>query len=302
MFSTLADEDLNTLEALFTTITLDDNQVLCKEGSRVDHVYVVKRGFLRIFKAFLPEDGQRPRPPSSARGSSRASPRHNIVKNGAESAKDCVRLMHFDLGETGPKDILGENGVFQPIERTPPAPVTSAAAPTLPTVRSNQTPKDEDSEQLLHEGRVGAGVNPDGDARGDTDAVLPSDANANAASPVPKPDEEASATTVRQSKGVFLASATASGGKAEVYVAKAYDLKRIQTESFRYSWKTAQRLHQARAQAWSAGALVQKLRREQEWGALKRETVLEALAINNGLRTGSTGSSRGLRGNYKIGL
>lgn len=282
VFSTLIDEDLNTLETLFTTITLDDNQVLCKEGSRVDHVYVVKRGFLRVFKAFLPEDGQRPRPPSrgtlkvssratsrgSLRATLRATPRPKIVKNDTEPANGGTRLMHFDLGEIGPKDILGENGVLQQVEGMPSMPLTSSLASTLPAMPINREPKDRDPERDPGENLADA-------AAGDAQEV---GGNANA---VAADGAASSAISARQSKATYLVSATASGGKAEVYVAKAHELKKAQTESFRYSWKTAQRLHQARAQAWSAAALAQQLRRQQEWGVLRRETVLEALAMKN---------------------
>lgn len=283
MFSTLTDEDLNTLETLFTTITLDDNQLLCKEGSRVDHVYVVKRGFLRVLKAFLPEDGKCPRPPSRAsskaspratsRGSStRASSRPNIVNNGTELAEGGLRLMYFDLGEIGPKAILGENGVLQQLERMPSTLVTSSPASNLPMMSSNQEPEDEYPEKQPNDTSLDTN-DPTGDTRGGGDALLPSDTNANAAA---NDGTTSSAMSVRPKKEAYLVSATASRGKAEVYVAKAHELKIIQTESFRYSWKTAERLHQARAQAWNASALAQQLRRQQEWESLKR-TVLSKL-------------------------
>lgn len=77
----------------------------------------------------------------------------------------------------------------------------------------------------------------------------------------------------RPRKPAFIVSATACGGRAEVYVANAYALKRLQTDEFLLCWKTAERLHQARAQAWSAGALAQQLRRQMEWDACKRQIM-----------------------------
>lgn len=194
--------------------------------------------------------------------------------------------MHFDLGEIGPRDILGENGMLQQVERVSSTPVTSAPASIVPTMPlSSREPEDEDAKQHLDEPRASFAADScssaDDDAQADRDARLPSGADAKA--PATTAGAAASsAISVHQRKSAYLVSAAASGGKAEVYVAKAHELKRVvQTEGVRYSWKTAQRLHQAREQAWSAGALAQQLRREKEWAALRREAVLEALEIKH---------------------
>lgn len=277
VFSTLTDEDLNTLETLFTTISLDDNQVLCKEGCRADHVYVVKVGFLRVLKAFLPEDGRFcPRPPASRDGFSAASPRaasrvcseaknagHTIANNSAAPAEGGVRLRHFDLGEIGPKDILGENGVLQQTDTPSFAPVTPASTSKLPELAENQ-----EVEKLQLSGTSTKGNFPGGGEASAGGAVPPSDAEPAAAA-----GGGIASSAVRQRKAAYIVSAMASGGRVEVYVAKAYDLRRIQTESFRYCWKTAERLHEARVQAWSAGALALQLRRQIEWEAIKRDIV-----------------------------
>ncbi|CAM9831930.1 unnamed protein product [Ectocarpus sp. 13 AM-2016] len=268
VFSTLDDDDLNTVEMLFTAVTLRDNQVICKEGSRVDHVYVVKRGFLRILKAFLPEEDAdcRSGPP----------PHASTVAAGAASARRSssadveTRLEHFDLGEIGPKDMLGENGMLKHLDTSSVLSTTPAPAATesvaLPAIASSQEdaqhlsqPTDTPGDTTDH----GASI-PDGDAG---DASPPS---ADAAT-----DRAGSSrvATMGPRKPAFIISAAASGGTAEVYVANVYDLKKLQTDSFRYCWKTAQRLHQARAQAWGVGALAQQLRRQNEWEARKREVL-----------------------------
>ncbi|CAN0082301.1 unnamed protein product [Scytosiphon promiscuus] len=262
VFSTLSDDALNTLEALFTTATLDNNQVLCKEGSRVDHVYVVKRGFLRLLKAFIPDDDEcrRSRPSSRAMEGKMSTAIHRKAAPGERR----TRLKHFDLGEIGPKDLLGENGVLQQVDRSPPIQASSAAAPRLPAICI--THEEHDQESPPQEGDVDDdGDGSDRENGGDRDASLTTDAAEGA---IPS-----SATGFRPRKPAFIVSATASGGGAEVYVANAYALKRLQTDDFLLCWKTAERLHQARAQAWSAGALAQQLRRQMEWEAYKREIL-----------------------------
>lgn len=268
VFSTLDDDDLNTVETLFTTATLRDNQVICKEGSRVDHVYVVKRGFLRVLKAFLPEedDDRCSGPP----------PHASTAATGANSARRSSStdpenwLKHFDLGEIGPKEMLGENGVLKHLDTSSvfsaaPAPA-AAEAVTLPAITSNQEDAQPLSRPIETPGDTtdhGASP-PDGD---DGDASPPStDAAADRAG-----SPRVAAMVPR--KPAYIVSAAASGGTAEVYVASVYDLKKLQTDSFRYCWKTAQRLHQARAQAWGVGALAQQLRRQNEWEARKREII-----------------------------
>ncbi len=276
VFSTLTDEDLNTLETLFTTITLDDNQVLCKEGYRADHVYVVKVGFLRVLKAFLPENGRfRRRPPASRDSFSAASPRatsrvcseaknagHIIADNSAAPAEGGVRLRHFDLGEIGPKDMLGENGILQQTDTPSFAPVTPDSTSNLPALAGIQ------EAEKLQLTEASTENSPGGDKGSTKDPVPPYDADPAAAA-----GGGIASSAVRQRKAAYIVSAMASGGRVEVYVAKAHELKRIQTESFRYCWKTAERLHQARAQAWSAGALALQLRRQIEWEAIKRGIV-----------------------------
>lgn len=312
VFSTLADNDLNTLEALFTTTTLDDNQVLFEEGSRADHVYVVRRGFLRVFKAFLPTGDLMLRPTRPSRATTTTtstsrsvlSSRPNttlLVSNSddvATESKDSscggIRVRYFDLGEIGPKGILGENGVLRPeassssssssttttmAAATAPALVTTAAPALLlplPEISiSNQEarggPPKQSKETPTTDGR-----RPDGDGGrgggGGQNAPVPS----NAATP-----DGSSTTGVNSSfapqKTVYIVSVAASGGRAEVYVAKTHGLKRLQTDGFRYCWKTAQRLHQARAQAWSATALSQQLQRQTKWEAIKRDVVSQEL-------------------------
>lgn len=286
VFSTLADAELNKLEALFTTIKLDDNQLLCEEGSRADHVYVVKRGFLRVFKAFLPIDGQVcPRRPSGATTTSRSAPsRPNtalLVNNDDDTQSresGGIRLRHFDLGEIGPKDILGENGVLRPEMSSSPSPATTtgAAAPALATATPALPllPEISSSNQEAGAGLPQSketptdGRRPDGDIGGGQDASLP----VNAATP----EGSSQGVALAPQKTVYIVSAAASGGRAEVYVAKTHRLKRLQTDGFRYCWKTAQRLHQARTQAWSAAALAQQLQRQMKWEAIKRDVVSQA--------------------------
>ncbi|CAM9912064.1 unnamed protein product [Ectocarpus fasciculatus] len=268
VFSTLDDDDLNTVETLFTTATLHDNQVLCKEGSRVDHVYVVKRGFLRVLKAFLPQEDDDccSGPPSHA----------STVTAGATSARRSssadveTRLKHFDLGEVGPKDMLGENGVLQHLDTssafsTTPAPAATETV-TLPAIVSNQ----EDAQRLSRPTETPGDTTDHGASTPDGDAGDPRPPSADAAA-----DRAGSSrvSAMGPRKPAFIASAAASGGTAEVYVANVYDLKKLQTDSFRYCWKTARRLHQARAQAWGVGALAQQLRGQNEWEARKREVL-----------------------------
>lgn len=267
VFSTLADDELNTLEPLFTTITLDDNQVLCKEGSRADHVYVVRRGFLRVYKAFLPMDRPCPRRPS--RATSRSASRRTFVKNGTEPGENGSRLRFFDLGEIGPKDILGENGVLRLETSTTvaSAPALVAATPALlPDISSNQEAGGDSSRSK----KTRADGRPDGDVgRGQDTPLLMNAATA---------DDSSSGVSAVLQRAAYIVSAAASGGQAEVYVAKTHGLKKLQTNGFRYSWKTAQRLHQARAQSWGADVLANQLRRQMKWEAIKRDVVSQAEA------------------------
>ena len=203
--------------------------------------------------------------------------------------------MHFDLGEIGAKDILGENGVLQQaVDSMPSMPTTSVPASILPTMRfSSREPSEDprsstrgpmpsnlDPHQHLDEPRTSSTLDSlssaGDDSHEDRDARLPS-SNVSRKGAAIDGGVGSSRPSVHQRKAAYLVSATASGGRAEVYVAKAYDLKRIQTESFRYSWKTAQRLHQARVQGWSAGALVQQLRGQQDWECLKRDVLSKLL-------------------------
>ncbi|CAB1116305.1 unnamed protein product [Ectocarpus sp. CCAP 1310/34] len=268
VFSTLNDDDLNTVETLFTAITLHDNQVICMEGSRVDHVYVVKRGFLRILKAFLPEEDAdcRSGPPSHA----------STVAAGAASARRSsladveTRLKYFDLGEIGPKDMLGENGMLKHLDTslvlsTTPAPAATESV-TLPAIASSQ----EDAQHLSQPTDARADTIDHGASTLDGDAGDASPPSADAATDGAGSPRVA---TMGLRKPAYIISAAASGGTAEVYVANVYDLKKLQTDSFCYCWKTAQRLHQARAQAWGAGALAQQLRRRNEWEARKGEVL-----------------------------
>ncbi|CAM9148492.1 unnamed protein product [Hapterophycus canaliculatus] len=284
VFSSLSDDALNTLEALFTTATLEDKQVLCKEGSRVDHVYVVKRGFLRLLKAFIPkEDTSWSSRPASRTITGRTLMANNRTCLGARSTQKydhkptaaCIeartRLKHFDLGEIGPKDMIGENGVLQQVERSPPAQAPSAATSTLPAISTHteQAPPSQPEDESAVEDYGGA-VEDDGGSdheNGGGQDVSLTDAAEGASSSL--------VAGCRPRKPAFIVSATASGGRAEVYVANAYALKRLQTDDFCVCWKTAERLHAARAQAWTAQALAQQLRRQVEWEAYKRELLYQ---------------------------
>lgn len=54
LFKGLGERDLDRLVSAFQLMTLEAGDVLCREGERVDHVYLVQRGNLRLLKAFLP--------------------------------------------------------------------------------------------------------------------------------------------------------------------------------------------------------------------------------------------------------
>lgn len=179
-----------------------------------------------------------------------------------EAVETRIRLKHFDLGEIGPKDVLGENGVLQQDERSSLIQTLSAATATFP---SSYTEQDPQSQPPQEGDMVDDGGGSDQENAGDRDTSLPTDAAEGAIS--------SPATGFRPRKPAFIVSATASGGRAEVYVANAYALKRLQTDEFLLCWKTAERLHQARARAWSAGALAQQLRRQMEWETFKCEIL-----------------------------
>lgn len=54
LFKGLGERDLDHVASVFRLITLEAGGVLCREGERVDYLYLVKRGNLRLLKAFIP--------------------------------------------------------------------------------------------------------------------------------------------------------------------------------------------------------------------------------------------------------
>ncbi|CAM9178272.1 unnamed protein product [Ectocarpus fasciculatus] len=54
LFKGLGDRDLDRLVSVFHHTTLEAGDVLCREGERVDYLYLVQRGNLRLLKAFVP--------------------------------------------------------------------------------------------------------------------------------------------------------------------------------------------------------------------------------------------------------
>lgn len=54
LFKGLGERDLDRLISVFHHTTLESGDVLCREGERVDYLYLVQRGSLRLLKAFVP--------------------------------------------------------------------------------------------------------------------------------------------------------------------------------------------------------------------------------------------------------
>ncbi|CAB1104214.1 unnamed protein product [Ectocarpus sp. CCAP 1310/34] len=54
LFKGLGERDLDRLVSVFHHTTLEAGDVLCREGERVDYLYLVQRGNLRLLKAFVP--------------------------------------------------------------------------------------------------------------------------------------------------------------------------------------------------------------------------------------------------------
>lgn len=54
LFKGLGERDLDRLTSAFQHITLEEGDVLCREGERLDYLYLVQRGTLGLLKAFLP--------------------------------------------------------------------------------------------------------------------------------------------------------------------------------------------------------------------------------------------------------
>lgn len=54
LFKGLGERDLDRLTSVFQPLTLEAGDVLCREGERLDYLYLVQRGNLSLLKAFLP--------------------------------------------------------------------------------------------------------------------------------------------------------------------------------------------------------------------------------------------------------
>ncbi|CAM9471542.1 unnamed protein product [Choristocarpus tenellus] len=86
LFCNLSDMEVERLMVLFRHITLGVNEILCKEGDKLDYLYLVKRGHCRVLKAFIP--------------------------GGTVSEETDVALSHFEVVELEPKDFIGEGGLI----------------------------------------------------------------------------------------------------------------------------------------------------------------------------------------------
>lgn len=211
--STLCDGDLNSLEGLFTCVSFTENQVLCREGTRADHMYVVKRGFFRLLKAFLPQRKSRSGGPHTAT---------NAYLGGREDdARGGVK--HFDLGELGPKDMLGESGLFSLPELSASATETPGATqPVLGLVGNKKT--ESSSSSVLPTGSDNTKISTPATVASEPVTTISTAArgeqNVNQAT-----ETSTRAPKVRQKRGSFVVSAVASRGGAQAYVASILDLK-----------------------------------------------------------------------------
>lgn len=211
--SSLCDGDLNRLEGLFTCVSLTENQVLCREGTRADHIYVVKRGFLRLLKAFFPQRKSLTRGPRAA----------TKMNTGERGNNDWAGVKHFDLGELGPKDMLGESGLFCVREVGASATDASAAAAPLLGLAGNIDVGPSSSPALPT-------TSDDTEISTATTVAPESTTTASTAAPELQGSNQitevsAMVTKLRQQRGNFAVSAVASRGGAQAYVASVLDLK-----------------------------------------------------------------------------
>lgn len=293
LFSTLTDADLNILEGLFTTVACSENRVLCREGDAADHFYVVKRGFFRLLKA-CSQEGEPPCRDGKTCSKSR---------KGLSKAARGMPLKHFDLGEIGPKNILGENGILHQPEKTPlatwPGLLSAASSPpSSPSTTTDTTPDD-----------TSAGT----PAEMPSSTLPPLVTTPGTSSQTPANDGVASSTTTRtvdvssavaaarsftfnliRKRGVLAVSAVASRGGAQAYVANTFELKRLQTPSFRFCWDNAGRFNRSRMSVLDVPALSEQLRKQVEWEAYKQKVVRETVRLDR-LEHIMVAGGRGLR-------
>lgn len=303
MLSSLSDSNLNTLERLFTKVTLSDNQVLCREGSRADHLYVVKRGFFRLLKAFVPEDR-----PGSGRGDTGCPEGSEapLTAGRTETGDGGGRLRHFDLGEIGSKQMLGESGLFnQPVTTsssvaaTPaaggqePTPMSPSDAATGTSPRSSPTAINVAATPIISPATTTPANNSLGQAAEDGRDAPPIAAAAAAAFSAAA---ASAASRLRQERGAYVVSAVANKGEAQAYVASISDLKRLQNDcpNFRRCLETARRCHQDKIRDWNAQALACHLQRQVEWEAYKRDVISENVRLDR-IRHVMAAGGRGLR-------
>lgn len=242
----MGDEDLNTLEGLFTTAAVKDNELLCREGARSDHLYVVKRGFFRLLKAFLPRTDH----PLDSDDTSNDTV--SLSRFGRCLQKDRMHLRHFDLGEIGQKDILGESGLYHQDEvASSPTVLTEDFGTEAGTIRSSPpriallATADREAESTPRKSILtGKKV------KSHQEAPCPAVESSGATMPVSSAAGAASSSArLRQRRGSYSVSAVALRGDAQVYVANVSDLKRLQIDCprFRHCLEAARSFHLRRS-------------------------------------------------------
>ena len=287
--SSFSDSDLNVVGKLFKTCTLSENEVLCQEGTRANHLYVVKRGFFRILKAFLPK------------ASSTGDGIQDRTSSEGPYSCDGRRLMHFELGEIGPKEMLGESGLFYNETEAYSGAVGTVAGATVPMSAATgeyeagplSLPSSASEIENNAAGRRDTPATPKAVPVMQAASVATNINVINTASPTrPKAGVEGGAdpTAIFYSpsrprqlkKGYHIVSAVASRGGAQVYIASIFDLKLLLRDlpNLRCFLDITRRIHETRAKCWDAQALAEQLRDQIEWEEYKRKVISETVRLD----------------------
>lgn len=273
--------DLDRLTSAFRMTTLQPGDVLCREGHRADHLYLIKRGRCRLLKAFVPkqeegvDDGNKlltrtlPVPEYHSSAYTKATPpaqgrmaknAHCTTSRGCEVVQgELTRLpeenklsttvvttqlsllRHFDVGTLGRRDFLGEGGF------------TAAAC-------------------------AGAGAGT-GEADGAAGAHYPSFLGDT------------------RPGGNYLVSAVADRG-ADVYAANVSDLVHMQSAAMKRCWVEGRSYHRMREREWNPEALGARMERQVLWEHQKRAIVLDCVrtdVLEKKMATGPGSKGRGDR-------
>ncbi|CAM9301453.1 unnamed protein product, partial [Scytosiphon promiscuus] len=305
LFKGLGERDLDRLTSAFQPVTLEAGDVLCREGERLDYLYLIQRGSLSLLKAFLPlpePDGAEADSGGRQRQADRGTRELEMNVECVQHRRQAQHQSRSQKEEAVRPPVLDDKPPSEECGNNTSGNAQSAALARQPQQRRQSSPLSSFPMKVHHfnigvvgrkefigEGGftsaafAGAGALEAPEGQDAKDVEQGSAIRARSPTPARGKAKVSGGShanlpgrSSRQVGASYMVSAVAES-RVDVFAAKVSQLLPMQAAALKACWMEGREVHRMKEREWKPEVLAARLRKQEAWEHTKRAIVLDSV-------------------------